>query len=396
MSGAILVLNAGSSSVKFSLFACGEGAEDLDLLARGQIAGLGTSPRFLARSGDGRLLVCREWSVEDGFDHERAIDVVLRWLEEGGPRVALRAAGHRVVHGGAEFAAPVRVDERVLARLEALRPLAPLHQPHNLAGIRVLGRRRPGLPQIACFDTAFHRGRPEIADRFALPERLFAEGVRRYGFHGLSYEYVLNALTGCDPELAAGRLVVAHLGNGASLCAMRAGRPVDTTMSFTALDGLVMGTRPGSLDPGVLLHLLEARGMGTAELADLLYHRSGLLGVSGLTSDMRELLARRTEPAAALAIELFVYRAVGELGRLVAVTGGLDGLVFTGGIGEHAPAIRARICRALDWLGVCLDEEANLRGAAVISTAGSRVRVRVMATDEERMIARHTRALLDG
>ncbi len=395
MSGAILVLNAGSSSVKFSLFASA-GAEEPELLARGRIAGLGTEPRFTVRDGGGRILAERRWPAEAAFDHGRAIEVVLRWLEEGGPRVALRAAGHRVVHGGSEFAAPVRVDGKVLARLEALCPLAPLHQPHNLAGIRALRRRRPGLPQIACFDTAFHRARPAIADRFALPERLFAEGIRRYGFHGLSYEYVLSALAGLDPELAAGRLLVAHLGNGASLCAIRAGRPVDTTMSFTALDGLVMGTRPGSLDPGVLLHLLEAGGMGTAELADLLYHRSGLLGVSGLTSDMRELLARRSEPAAALAIELFVYRAVRELGALVAVTGGLDGLVFTGGIGEHAPVIRARICRALDWLGLRLDEAANERGAAVISAPGSRVRVRVMATDEERMIARHTLALLGG
>ncbi len=394
MHGAILVLNAGSSSVKFSLFASGDAA-DLDLLARGQVAGIGTAPRFTVRDGAGRPLAERCWPEKTTFDHRRAIDFVLRWLEaRGGPELC--AAGHRVVHGGAEFAAPVRIDETVLTRLEALAPLAPLHQPHNLAGIRALLRLRPELPQIACFDTAFHRRRPAVADRFALPPRFFEEGVRRYGFHGLSYESVLASLAERDPGLAAGRLLVAHLGSGASICALRDGRPLDTTMSFTPLDGLVMGTRPGALDPGVLLHLLGSRRMTVTEVADLLYHRSGLLGVSGISGDMRDLLARREEPAAALAVELFVYRAVRELGGLVAVAGGIDGLVFTGGIGEHAPEIRARICRSLDWTGLLLDEEANRRGDAVVSAAGSRVRVRVVATDEERTIARHTLALLRG
>jgi len=395
MRGTILVLNAGSSSVKFSLFGTGATA-GLELLSRGQVEGIGTSPRFLARSGDGETLVRREWPAEDGFDHERAIATILGWLEAEGGEDALRAAGHRVVHGGTAFAAPIRVDDAVLARLESFCPLAPLHQPHNLAGIRALRRLRPGLPQIACFDTAFHRARPAIADRFALPEEFFAGGIRRYGFHGLSYEYITAVLAERDPHLAAGRVLVAHLGNGASICAIRAGRPVDTSMSFTPLDGLVMGTRPGTLDPGVLLHLLQARGMDAGDLEELLYHRSGLLGVSGISSDMRELLARLDDPRAALAVELFVYRAVRELGGLVAVMGGLDGLVFTGGIGEHAAEIRARICEGIGWLGVTLDAEANRRGAPLVSTPQSRVRVHVMATDEERMIARHTLSLLGG
>ena len=394
MHGTILVLNAGSSSVKFSLFET-RGPDALELLARGQVEGIGTAPRFLARDGGGAPLIDRHWPADASFDHERAIDTVLRWLEERRADAGLLAAGHRVVHGGPDFAAPVRIDREVLTRLEAFCPLAPLHQPHNLAGIRALGRLRPALPQVACFDTAFHRGRPPVADRFALPEELFAAGVRRYGFHGLSYEYILTAVAERDPALARGRLLVAHLGNGASLCAIRDGRAVDTTMSFTPLDGLVMGTRPGNLDPGVLLHLLS-RGMDAAALEDLLYHRSGLLGVSGISSDMRELLARSGEPAAARAVELFVYRAVREAGGLVAVMGGLDGLVFTGGIGERAPAIRSRICRGLAWLGLALDEEANARGDPVISTPDSGVAVHVVATDEERMIARHTRALLEG
>ncbi len=395
MRGTILVLNAGSSSVKFSLFGTGATA-GLELLSRGQVEGIGTSPRFLARSGSGETLVRREWPADDGFDHERAIATILGWLEAEGGEDALRAAGHRVVHGGTAFAAPIRVDDAVLARLESFCPLAPLHQPHNLAGIRALRRLRPGLPQIACFDTAFHRARPAIADRFALPEEFFAGGIRRYGFHGLSYEYITAVLAERDPHLAAGRVLVAHLGNGASICAIRAGRPVDTSMSFTPLDGLVMGTRPGTLDPGVLLHLLQARGMDAGDLEELLYHRSGLLGVSGISSDMRELLARLDDPRAALAVELFVYRAVRELGGLVAVMGGLDGLVFTGGIGEHAAEIRARICEGIGWLGVTLDAEANRRGAPLVSTPQSRVRVHVMATDEERMIARHTLSLLGG
>ncbi len=395
MHGTILVLNAGSSSVKFSLFEARE-PDGLELRARGQVEGIGTAPRFLARDGAGAPLAERRWPADASFDHERAIDTVLRWLEERRADARLLAAGHRVVHGGPDFAAPVRIDREVLSRLEALCPLAPLHQPHNLAGIRALLRLRPALPQVACFDTAFHRARPPVADRFALPGELFAAGVRRYGFHGLSYESILTTLAERDPALAGGRLLVAHLGNGASLCAIRDGRPLDTTMSFTPLDGLVMGTRPGSLDPGVLLHLLTAHGMDAAALEDLLYHRSGLLGVSDISSDMRDLLARADEPAAALAVELFVYRAVRETGGLVAVTGGLDGLVFTGGIGEHAPEIRARICRRLGWLGLALDEAANARGDPLISAPDSRVAVHVIATDEERMIARHTRALLAG
>jgi acetate kinase len=307
----------------------------------------------------------------------------------------LVAVGHRVVHGGADFAASVAIDDAVLERLEALVPLAPLHQPHNLAAIRAIQGQMPGLLQVACFDTAFHRNHPELADWFALPRRFYDEGIRRYGFHGLSYEYIAHALREVAPDVANGRVVVAHLGSGASMGALHNGRSMDSTMGFTALDGLPMGTRPGALDPGVVLHLMRAHAMDADALERLLYHECGLKGLSGISNDVRALLAS-DNPRAARAIDLFVYRICRELGALTAALGGLDGLVFTAGIGERSPEIRARVCDQSAWLGIQLDEPANRAGGPRISTAGSRVRVFAIPTDEELMIARHTLALLRG
>jgi acetate kinase len=370
MPDAILVLNAGSSSLKFSAFAAGG---ESSLLARGQVEGIGTAPRFTLRGARGEVV--EEQTLEAGasLDHEHVLGAVLERCAArfGGNRLV--AVGHRVVHGGVKFASPVRIDDAVLAELDALVPLAPLHQPHNLAAVRAVGRRAPQLPQVACFDTAFHRTQPEVAQRFALPRRFTDEGVRRYGFHGLSYEYIASVLPRHDPAAAAGRTVVAHLGNGASLCAMLAGKSVATTMSFTPADGLVMGTRCGSLDPGVLLYLMTRHGMNAAALENLIYHESGLLGVSGVSSDMRALLGS-SDPHAAEAIDLFVYRIGRELGSLAAALGGLDALVFTGGIGENAAPIRDRVCRAAAWLGP--------------------IRVHVIPTNEELMIANHTRQVL--
>jgi acetate kinase len=330
--------------------------------------------------------------AEDG--HERALAAALDRCRAdlAGNRVV--AVGHRVVHGGVEFAAPVRIDDTVLAKLESLVPLAPLHQPHNLAAVRAVLRLAPQLPQVACFDTAFHRTQPEVAQRFGLPRRFTDEGVRRYGFHGLSYEYVASVLPRHDGRAAAGRTVVAHLGNGASLCALLGGKSVATTMSFTPVDGLVMGTRCGALDPGVMLYLADRHGMDARALEHLIYHESGLLGVSGVSGDMRALLAS-ADPRPAEAVELFVYRIGREIGSLAAALGGLDALVFTGGIGENAAAVRARVCRAARWLGVELDETANEAGGPRISSPGSRTTAWVIPTNEEWMIADHTRQALD-
>jgi acetate kinase len=388
---ALLVLNAGSSSLKFSAFLDEEPPRTL--LVRGQVDGLTTRPRFVARAG-GEVVAEKEWRSGTGLGHEGAIEHLLGWGREGvlGEH-RVRAVGHRVVHGGTRFSAPVLVDAATLAALEDLVPLAPLHQPHNLAAIRAVGRHAPALPQVACFDTAFHRTQPRAAQTFALPRRYFEEGVRRYGFHGLSYEYVAAALATTAPEAAAGRTVVAHLGNGASMCALAAGRSVATTMSFSTLDGLVMGTRCGALDPGVLLYLMDREGADARALERLLYHQSGLLGLSGSSSDMRDLLSR-SDAAAAEAVELFVYRIGRELGSLAAALGGLDALVFTGGIGENAAPIRARVCEGARWLGLELDEEANRRGGPRLTRADSRVSAWVIPTDEELMIALHTRRAL--
>jgi acetate kinase len=387
---AILVVNAGSSSLKFQLFALRDGG--LVRRIRGQVDGIGSRPRLRAVDGDGAGLVDRAFGPAEIPDLPAAIAETRAWLAalEG---IALRAIGHRVVHGGPDFDRPVLVDAAVLDRLDRLQSLAPLHQPNNLAPIRLAMENDPGLPQVACFDTAFHRGRPEHADCYALPRRFYAEGVRRYGFHGLSYEYVADRLPAVAPEIATGRVIVAHLGSGASLCAIRDGRSVETTMGFTALDGLPMGTRPGQLDPGVVLHLIEERGMTAPEVTRLLYHGSGLKGLSGVSNDMRDLLAS-DEPGAGFALDHFIHRCALHAGELAAALGGLDAFVFTAGVGEHAPTIRARIAARLAWLGADIDPGANEAGATRISTPDSRVALLVVPTDEELMIARHTLALI--
>ncbi|HEY0026824.1 MAG TPA: acetate/propionate family kinase [Allosphingosinicella sp.] len=391
MPDAVLSINAGSSSIKFALF--GLGADDtLEPISAGKIEGIGSAPHFIGRDAAGKVLVERRWE-DAALGHEAFLDDLLGWIETAAGACRLVGIGHRVVHGGVEFAAPALLTERVLDRLATLVPLAPLHQPHNLAAIRAAQAARPSVPQVACFDTAFHRTQPAVATRFALPLAYFDEGIRRYGFHGLSYEYVARTLAKADPQMAAGRVIAAHLGNGASLCAMAGGRSIDTTMGFTALDGLMMGTRCGAIDPGVILYLQQQGGMSPEEVQHLLYEQSGLLGVSGLSGDMRELQASAL-PAPRDAVELFVYRVARETGALAGSLGGLDGLVFTAGIGENSPAVRALICKRLAWLGVELDGEANAAGAPTISTAASRVTVRVIPTDEERMIAMHTLKLV--
>jgi acetate kinase len=388
MTDAILVVNAGSSSVKFSVFTGG----DLALIVGGQVGGIGTEPAFVAKDAAGKTVGEKRWGA--GLEHEGALAHVVEWLEERyGGQGRLAAVGHRVTHGGADFVAPVRVDEAIVARLEKLVPLAPLHQPHNLAPIRALLARAPALPQVACFDTAMHRTYPPLERMFALPKELEDAGVRRYGFHGLSYEYIAGVLPRHDRRAADGKTVVCHLGNGASMCALEAGRSIASTMSFTTVDGLPMGTRSGALDPGVLLYLMDERRMDARAIEELIYEKSGLLGVSGVSSDMRALLAS-TEPRAALAIELFIHRITRELGSLAAALGGLDALVFTGGIGEHAASIREGVCRRAAWLGVELDAPANARHGPRISTRQSRVSAWVIPTDEELTIARHTRDVL--
>jgi acetate kinase len=390
MGRAIAVLNAGSSSLKFSIFRDEDGR--LRPLFRGQVEGLFTAPRFVVRDRAGASVGETSWPEGTRLGHEGAIEHLFRWADEvrttlGGERLA--AVGHRVAHGGLKYGEPVRVDDAVLADLGKLIPLAPLHQPHNLAPIHALKDRRPDLPQVACFDTAFHRNEPAVAQAFALPRVYTEKGVRRYGFHGLSYEYITSELPRYDPRAAAGRVVVAHLGNGSSLCALRDGRSVATTMGFSSLDGLPMGTRCGALDPGVLLFFLNQLHLDARAIEEILYKESGLLGVSGVSSDMRALLAS-ADPRAAEAVDLYVYRIGRELGSLAAALGGLDALVFTAGIGEHAAAIRARVCRDAAWLGATLDEAANEAGGPRISRDGGEVSAWVIPTDEELMIARHT------
>lgn len=390
MSHALLVLNAGSSSLKFSVFL---DADPPQPLLQGQLEGLLTQPRFRALQGTA-VVAENEWQAGTQLGHHGAIEFLLAWGRNrvpGGHHIA--AVGHRVVHGGTRFSGPVLIDSAVLAELEALVPLAPLHQPHNVAAIKAVAQMAPTMPQVACFDTSFHRTQPAVAQAFALPPGFADEGVRRYGFHGLSYEFIAAALPRIDAHAATGRTVVAHLGNGASMCAMQGGQSVATTMSFTALDGLMMGTRCGAIDPGVLLYLIDRHGMSAHALERLLYEQSGLLGVSQISSDMRTLLTS-SDARAAEALHLFVYRIRRELGSLAAALGGLDAVVFTGGIGEHAAPIRARVCRDAGWLGLELDDEANAKGGPGISRAGSRVTAWVIPTDEELMIALHTRALL--
>ena len=387
MSDVILVLNAGSSSVKFSAF--GTAGSDLSLLLNGQIEGLYTAPRFIARDAQGAELGSKAWGEGAELGHSGAIAHLIDFLRERRGDHKLVAVGHRVVHGGLAFAQATRVNLEVMAALEKLSPLAPLHQPHNLKPIEIVAKLRPELPQVACFDTAFHRTQPEVAQAFALPPSITDLGVRRYGFHGLSYEYIASVLGQFDAKAASGRTVVAHLGNGSSMCAMVGGRSVASTMGFTAVDGLPMGTRCGSLDPGVILYLMDELGMDARAIEDLIYKQSGLLGVSGVSSDMRTLLASE-DARARRAVDLFVFRIGRELGSLAAAAKGIDALVFTGGIGEHAALIRERACRDAAWLGVELDAAANQADGPRISAASSKVSVWVTPTNEELMIARHT------
>ncbi len=383
MADALLVLNAGSSSLKFSLYA----ADPLDVRLRGLFENIGASAHFQATDGRETVLDDRKW--EGPLTHAAALEFLLDFLPRAAAYDRLAAVGHRVVHGGQDFPGPVRVDGNVLQALESLVPLAPLHQPHNLAAIRAIAALDPKLQQVACFDTSFHRRQPAVAQAYALPPSITSRGVLRYGFHGLSYEYVASLLPEFDARAARGRTIVAHLGAGSSLCGLAAGHSVATTMGFTALDGLPMATRCGSLDPGVVLYLMDQLGMGAREIQHLLYNESGLAGVSGVSGDMRELLASG-KSGANEAIELYVYRIGREIGSLAAALGGLDALVFTGGIGEHQAEIRARVCAAAAWLGVELDAPANESGGPRISREGLPVSAWVIPTDEELVIARHS------
>ena len=391
MNDSILVVNAGSSSIKFKLYRI-DGADPTPLLGGG-MSGIGGTPLLTVKDGSGAILEERRLTFGEVPDASAAQHYLGDWFAHHGGADSIVAVGHRVVHGGPDFAEPVLVDDAVLRRLESFIPLAPLHQLGNLDPIRVLRQRRPDLPQVACFDTAFHRGHPELSDRFALPRHLHDEGVRRYGFHGLSYEYVAGRLRDLAPETAQRRVVVAHLGSGASLCALKGGRSAETTMSFTALDGVPMGTRCGALDPGVVLHLIEQKGMTPAEVGHMLYHESGLLGLSGLSNDVRTLLAS-DRPEAAMAVAFFCRRVAQAAAALAVTLGGLDAFVFTAGIGENAPEIRQRIVAELGWAGLILSNDANRSGVARLDAAGSRAQIWIIPTDEERMIARHTLRLL--
>jgi acetate kinase len=391
MAETVLVLNAGSSSIKFQLFAVGDD-DRLTRRLKGQIDGIGTRPHLRAKGKGGEILIDDSWAPNTVADVPAALDKTVAWLQRQLDGALPSAVGHRVAHGGPDFAAPTLVNDAVLDRLARLVPLAPLHQPNNLAPIRAIRARRPDLPQVTCFDTAFHRGHSEVAQRYAIPDELHREGVRRYGFHGLSYEFIAASLPRVAPAIAGGRVVVAHLGSGASMCAIEAGRSIDSTMGFTALDGLPMGTRTGQIDPGVLLYLLAKKGWDGARLERFLYQECGLKGLSGVSNDMRDLLASEA-PLARIAVDYFVHRVQREAAALAAAMGGIDGLVFTGGIGENAAVIRGRVCEGLAWLGLELDAGANARHGPCISTADSLLSAWVIPTDEERMIARHTRAV---
>jgi len=382
-----VVLNAGSSSLKFSIYRS-PAPRVWRVDSRGQIDGIGSSPRFSAADAEGHTL--EEGPLEAGIKGaDAALGVLAAWLRGRYAGAQVLGVGHRVVHGGATYTAPTLITPEVLRDLHDLVPLAPLHQPHNLAAIEAVAARLPGVPQVACFDTSFHRSQPPVAQLVPLPSDIRSRGVQRYGFHGLSYEYIASVLPTAAPDLANGRVIVAHLGSGASLCAMQQGRSVDSTLGFTALDGLCMGTRPGSLDPGVVLYLFQVLGLSPGEVETILYKKSGLLGISGISNDMRALL-NSADPAARLAIDYFVYRVAKEMGALAAVLGGVDGIVFTAGIGERSAEIRHRICEAARWLGVEIDIDANARSGPRISGRESRVSAWVIPTNEELMIARQT------
>ena len=389
----ILVVNAGSSSVKFQLFgADGKGA--LDRVVKGQMEGIGTRPRLRAQAGDHAPLIDQSYAPDQVSDVGAALVTAGTWLRDT-HNLEPVAVGHRVVHGGPDYDRPVLIDGKVLTDLEHYVSLAPLHQPNNLAPIRAILASTPGLPQVACFDTSLHRGHSEIVDHFAIPEHLYMEGVRRYGFHGLSYEYVASRLPQVAPEIATGRVIIAHLGSGASMCALLGGRSIESTMGFTALDGLPMGTRPGQIDPGVVLYLIQEKAMSPAEVQDFLYHECGLKGLSGISNDVREL-ETSSDPRARFALHYFAYRVGLHAGLLAAALGGVDGFVFTAGIGENSSAMRARIAERLAWLGGALDPAANAAGAPLISTQDSRLAIHIVPTDEVLMIARHTVALARG
>ena len=391
MSRQIAVINAGSSSIKFAVF--NDDAQQ-SLLFRGQVEKIGVGPTLTVEDADGGPLVNNEWGPKE-LDHRSATKIILQTSIALLGGEAVEAIGHRVVHGGTKFTAPTTVTKEVVGELRSLCPLAPLHQPHNLAPIEAIMSEAPHIPQVACFDTAFHQTQPHLAQAFALPRELTESGVRRYGFHGLSYEYVSGKVREVAPELAGKRIVIAHLGNGASLCAIHHGRSVATTMGFTAVEGLMMGTRCGSIDPGVLIYLMDEHKMDARALETLIYKKSGLLGVSGITSDMREL-RQSDDPRAREAIDLFIYRIVREIGSLSAALGGLDGLVFTGGIGQRDARTRREVVAGCAWLGGAIDEAANAVGQGRIDASSSKLPIWVLPTDEERVIARHTAALLTG
>lgn len=391
MADALFVINAGSSSIKFKLYRALH--DDISLLIGGALDGIGTRPRLRAKDHAGAILVERDFAPDEIATPAQAQHAIGDWVAPRLEEHNLIGVGHRVVHGGPSYSHPMLVDDAVLKTLESFIPLAPLHQLTNLDPIRVVRERRPDLPQVACFDTAFHRGHPEISDRFALPRALYDDGVRRYGFHGLSYEYVSGALRDLLPEVASGRVVIAHLGSGASICGLLDGKSMESTMGFTALDGLPMGTRCGALDAGVVLHLIEQKGMSAAEVGHMLYHDSGLLGLSGLSNDMRELLASDEQPAV-MAVEFFALKVAQAVATLAVTLGGLDGLVFTAGIGEHSPQVRARVVERLGFLGLSLDGAANDADTPRIDHIDSHVPILVIPTDEERMIGLHTLRLL--
>lgn len=391
MSAAVLIINSGSSSIKFALYALRDRGGDKSALYGGEIEGIGDAAKLSARDANEKSLV--DTALSGPATHHAALSALLEWIAGHAGGTELAAAGHRVVHGGREFTGPVRLTPDTIAKLEALSPLVPLHQPHNLAAIKALSKLHPKLPQVACFDTSFHTSQPAVAAAFALPRALSEKGVRRYGFHGLSYEYIASILPEQLGAKADGKVVVAHLGHGASMCAMVKRRSIATTMGLGALDGLVMGRRCGALDPGVILYLLDHEGMNSKQISHLLHEESGLFGVSSISDDMRDLLAS-PDARAAEAVELFVYRIVRELGSLAAALGGLDALVFTGGIGEHSPEIRARVCQQAAWLGVRLDERANGAGGPNIGAKESAVGILALTTNEEYVIARHVRDLI--
>ena len=391
MTRGILTINAGSSSIKFALFELNGGLQQKPTVS-GQIDGIGASARLIAKDPAGKHEVALDLTGSQEAQHQASLNFLLNWLRETQKDWNLAAVGHRVVHGGELFSAPIAVDRDIVKKLEQFITLAPLHQPHNLNGIRAIANILPDVPQVACFDTAFHRTNPPVAQAFALPRTLSAEGIKRYGFHGLSYEFIARALPEHSPR-ASGRVIVAHLGNGSSMCGMLDRKSMVLTMGFTAIDGLMMGTRSGAIDPGVLLYLMDNKGMGSPELTRLLYKESGLLGVSGISQDMRTLLASGA-PEAKEAIDLYCFRILREVGSLAAALGGIDALVFTGGIGEHAAEIRHRVCSQLAWLGLVLDDAANAMDQLRISTPESGVDVLVIPTNEEWMIAHHAQNLL--